>query len=78
MDTFDMPYTSIVTSILTPPGPQASADEKIDFLQQQLDSFDHNIPIFDNLVLLGSGDQERRQGGAPLFLSCWQLPLILC
>lgn len=68
MDTFDMPYTSLVTSILKPPGPQAGADEKVDFLQQQLDSFDHNSPIFDDLVLLGSGDQERRQGGGPLFL----------
>lgn len=65
-DTFDMPYTSYVASLLAPPGAAATADQKIDFVHQQLDSFDHVTPIFDDLVLLGGGSSNRRQGGAHL------------
>lgn len=62
MDTFDMSYTAV--PLLHPPGPQATDQERTDFLQQQLDSFGRNTPIFDDLLSLGAGDTERRQGGA--------------
>lgn len=61
-DTFDLPYT--VEILLPPPGPNAPADQRVDFLQQQLDGFGLDTPIFDDLCLLGGGDNERRQGGA--------------
>ena len=60
-NTCDMPYDSV--SLMPPPGPKASHDDKVDFIQQQLDTFGADIPIFDDLVSLGSGDSERRQGG---------------
>lgn len=60
-DTFDMTRTDV--SLLPPPGPDASIDEKMDFLQQQLDSYGTKTPIFDDLLSLGSAETERRQGG---------------
>lgn len=63
-DTFDMPYTSYVASLLAPPGAVATPDQKIDFLHQQLDSFNEMTSVFDDLVLLGGGSSNRRQGGA--------------
>lgn len=60
-DTFDFTQTQVPMS--EPPGPRASSEEKMDFLQQQLDSFGLDRPIFDDLLLLGSGGQQRRQGG---------------
>lgn len=58
-----------VASLLAPPGHEASPDQKIDFLQQQLDSYDQHTPIFEDFVLLGGGLNDRRQGGAPLDFS---------
>lgn len=45
--------------ILSPSASDASPDEKMEFLQQQLDSFGTMRPIFDDLVSLGSSDTER-------------------
>lgn len=61
--TFVKPYDSF--SLMPPPGPEASHDDKVDFIQQQLDSFGSDVPIFDDLLSLGSGDNERREGGWP-------------
>lgn len=60
-DTFDMAHTAV--ALLRPPGPEASHEEKKEFLEQQLDSFGRNTPIFDDLLSLGRGHTERRQGG---------------
>lgn len=64
-DTFDLTHT--VAPLLPPPGPGASLDDKVDFLQQQLDSFGLDMPIFDDLLSLGSSPTERRQGGGHIF-----------
>lgn len=60
-DTFDMTQSAV--PLLRPPGPKASHEDKKEFLEQQLDSFNRNSPIFDDLLSLGRGDTERRQGG---------------
>lgn len=59
-NTFDMTYTC---NLLPPPGPNATTDEQLDFIQQQLDGFGTDTPMIDDLVSLGCGDNERRQGG---------------
>lgn len=61
-DTFEL--SDSIEPLMQRPGPLASTEERIDFLQQQLDSFGVVKPMFDDLVSLGSGSNERRQGGA--------------
>lgn len=68
-DTFDMTYTC---DLLPPPGPNATNDAKMDFIQQQLDGFGRDRPMFDDLLSLGCGDNERRQGGTDSGLSNFQ------
>lgn len=60
-DTCDLTYT--VAPLMPPPGADAAPDEKMEFLQQQLDSFAPGQAIIDDLLSLGSSDTERRQGG---------------
>lgn len=60
-DTFDMSQTSPM--LLQPPSPKAPLEQRMDFLQQQLDSFGTDKPALPDLVLLGNGDRERLQGG---------------
>jgi hypothetical protein len=64
VDTFDMPHQD--APLLPPPLPDASSSLKVDFLHQQLDSFGTGAEIMPGLLLLGSGDDERLQGGAPV------------
>jgi hypothetical protein len=71
VDTFDMSYAE-ATQMRAPDG-NASLEEKMDFLQQQLDCVGTERPILDGLVLLGNGINERLEGGALLHeiqLSC--------
>lgn len=75
-DTFDMTHTAPIRALLPPPGPSASADEKIDFLQQQLDSFGRDRPIVGDLMSLGGGGSERRQGGLLHFVTFINLPYL--
>lgn len=60
-DTFDL-YHCIDTP-LPPPADSAALVDKMDFLHQQLDSFGRDLPVLGSLLLLGSGDNQRRQGG---------------
>lgn len=62
-DTFNLTHTVQVVELLPKPGDKASLDEKFDFLHQQLDSFGRDLPVFDDLVLLGGSSSERMQGG---------------
>lgn len=66
-DTFDIPATVAVP--LSPPGKSASTDEKVDFVQQQLDGFGLDVPVLGDLLMLGHGDCQRRHGGACFCLS---------
>ena len=50
-------------TLLSPPAQNSPIDQKMDFLQQQLDSIGTETPILDGLVLLGKGDNDRLQGG---------------
>lgn len=61
VDTFDMSETAPI--LLQPPSPKASLEKKMDFLQQQLDSFGIDKPALPDLVFLGNGERERLQGG---------------
>jgi hypothetical protein len=61
VDTFDMSHTATV--LRPPPAADAPAEEKMEFLQQQLDSIGMERPILNGLLLLGSGVKERLQGG---------------
>ena len=60
-DTFDIEHTA--APLLPPPSCNAPLTHRVDFLQQQLDSIGTDTPILDGLVLLGSGYNERLQGG---------------
>lgn len=60
-DTFEM--TQTVPDFLPPPGPNASADDRMEFIHQQLDGFGGDTPMFDDLLPLGCGASERMQGG---------------
>jgi hypothetical protein len=62
VDTFEFPHTA--TTLLAPPLSTASSPEKIEFLHQQLDSMGMDAEILPGLILLGSGNRERLQGGA--------------
>jgi hypothetical protein len=64
VDTFDMTHQD--RPLLPPPSPNASSSLKVDFLHQQLDSIGTNAEIMPGLLLLGSGDDERLQGGVHL------------
>lgn len=55
--------TCTVASILASPGASVGSHEKINFLQQQLDSLDMKTPMIGDSVLLGSGENERRLAG---------------
>lgn len=60
-DIFEMSDSS--TLILQPPGSNATTDDKVDFLHQQLDSFRGDKPVVGDLMSLGCSGSERRQGG---------------
>lgn len=72
-DTFDMTHSA--ETLLRPPGPNASADERIDFLMQQLDSFGVDKPVVGDLISLGGSITERMQGGVSLM---WLISGINC
>lgn len=61
VDTFDLTRTA--APVLDPPAADSSLDAKMDFLQQQLDSFGTDQIALRDLVLLGRGHKERLQGG---------------
>jgi hypothetical protein len=61
VDTFDMSHTEAV--LRPPPAADAPAEERMEFLQQQLDSIGMERAILNGLQLLGSGVKERLQGG---------------
>jgi hypothetical protein len=63
VDTFELPHTT-TTALMPPPASTASSPEKIEFLHQQLDSMGMDAEILPGLILLGSGNKERLQGGA--------------
>jgi hypothetical protein len=61
VDTFDMSRTA---APLSPPSAlAASEEEKMEFLHQQLDSIGLESAILSGLVLLGSSQHQRLQGG---------------
>lgn len=62
-DTSNMSFT--VATLLPPPKDDATADDKMDFLHQQLDSVGTDKPAINDLVMMGCGDRERIQGGTP-------------
>jgi hypothetical protein len=62
IDTFDLTHTA--APLPPPPALAASEEEKIDFLHQQLDSIGTESAILSGLVLLGSSQHQRLQGGA--------------
>jgi hypothetical protein len=62
VDTFDLPHTAAL--LASPPLPAASEEEKLEFLHQQLDSIGSEKAILSGLVLLGSSQHQRIQGGA--------------
>jgi hypothetical protein len=64
-DTFDMSHTGI--SLLPAPAANASTSTRIDFMHQQLDSLGVEAEALPGLILMGSGVQERLQGGAVSF-----------
>lgn len=68
-DTFDLTHSAAAEHLLSPPGPTARADDKVDFLQQQLDSFGADKPMLGDLMSLGGSGSERRQGGTPFVFS---------
>jgi hypothetical protein len=61
-DTFDMSHTG--ASLLPVPAADASISQRLDFMHQQLDSLGMEVEALPGLVLLGSGVEERFQGGA--------------
>jgi hypothetical protein len=61
VDTFDLSHTAAPPA--APPAPAASVEEKIEFLHQQLDSIGLESTILSGLVLLGSSQHQRLQGG---------------
>lgn len=65
VDTFDISRTR--AALLPPPAGNATVDEKMDFLHQQLDGIGTEMIILNGLVLLGHGDNERLQGGTQLY-----------
>jgi hypothetical protein len=67
-DTFDMSHTGV--SLLPVPAVDASISAKIDFMHQQLDSLGAEAEALPGLVLLGSGVEERLQGGAVPSFAC--------
>jgi hypothetical protein len=67
-DTFDMTHTA--AELRPPPGQHASLDERMDFLQQQLDSIGMGRAILSGLLLLGGGSNQRIQGGEPSAYIC--------
>jgi hypothetical protein len=62
VDTFDLSRTA--APLAPPPALAASVEEKMDFLHQQLDSIGPESSILSGLVLLGSSQNQRLQGGA--------------
>jgi hypothetical protein len=65
VDTFDiMTYSS--RPLLPVPGANATVEERVDFLHQQLDSIGVDKEIVYGLFLLGNGDNARLQGGVIL------------
>jgi hypothetical protein len=62
MDTFDLSHTA--AEMPPPPSAQASVEERIEFLNQQLDSIGMEKPVLNGLQLLGSGRNQRLLGGA--------------
>jgi hypothetical protein len=64
VDTFDMAPQE--HSLLPPPPTNASKSSLVDFLHRQLDTFGTGAEIMPGLLLLGSGDDERLRGGAPV------------
>ena len=62
VDTMDMSYTA-AGAPLRPPAADAEADEKMDFIHEQLDSLGQETPVLNGLVLLGNGENDRIQGG---------------
>jgi hypothetical protein len=64
MDTFDLSHTAL--EMPPPPSAHASVEERIDFLNQQLDSIGMEKAILNGLHLLGNGRNQRLQGGEQL------------
>lgn len=62
VDTFDLSYSDC-GALLAPPARNASIEDKMDFLHQQLDSIGTEREILNGLVSLGSGGHDRLQGG---------------
>ena len=61
MDTFDLQHTAV--SVLPPPAGNASLEDKMEFIRQQLDDIGLEKPVLNGLLLLGNGVKERIQGG---------------
>jgi hypothetical protein len=53
-----------------PPDINASVEEKVEFLYKQLDSIGLERAILCGLLLLGSGRNQRIQGGASFISGC--------
>jgi hypothetical protein len=62
VDTFDLSHTA--APLGPPPEMAASVEEKIEFLHQQLNSIGPESAVISGLVLLGSSQHQRLQGGA--------------
>lgn len=60
---YDTEYYEEDFDHMDPPGPGASVDEKMAFLQHQLDTIGRERKILNGLLLLGGGRFERLQGG---------------
>lgn len=80
-DTFMLTH-SVLDGGMPPPAPNASQQEKVDFLLQQLDTFGTQNPALGELVLLGGRSSNRMQGGVFLdtygsllfrYNQCWDL-----
>jgi hypothetical protein len=62
VDTFDLSHTA--APLGPPPEIAAGVEEKIEFLHQQLNSIGPESAVISGLVLLGSSQHQRLQGGA--------------
>jgi hypothetical protein len=69
VDTFDMSHTAV--ELRAPPSAHAPLEERMEFLQQQLNSIGTARAVLGGLLPLGRGRCQRLQGGAP-----WYLPLM--
>jgi hypothetical protein len=70
VDTFDMSHTA--AELGPPPDRNASLEERMQFLNQQLDNIGMERAILSGLLLLGSGRTQRLQGGVASTRICVQ------